>query len=193
MKILKIKRKVFKMKVYLTVTSIFLLLLIPSLTNAYDKIDGAFGISLGTTFESSQSIGQSSLTDGTPMYQFSPTKQFRSFSRYYVLITPTTNKIYSIWGLGSIENTQKCEKERDLVMSLLEKKYGGSDKESFSASMTEIFGGKSVKQGERNILVKCSGFIDATIEIRYYDDNLRKIAEKERLEEEAEKVDSSGL
>lgn len=43
------------------------------------------------------------------------------------------------------------------------------------------------------MLTKVSGFGDVTIEIRYFDDDLGALAEKERLAAEGKKVDGSGL
>ena len=83
-----------------------------------DRIEGAFGKKLGDTFDPASAIGTSQLTDGTPMYEFSTTHGFRSFKRYYVLITPTTRKIYCIWGIGSAENTKSGQKEQALIMEI---------------------------------------------------------------------------
>jgi hypothetical protein len=58
---------------------------------ATDKIEGAFGMALGQKFDPEKAIGTSSLTDGTPMYQFNPEKPFRSFTKYFVMITPTSH------------------------------------------------------------------------------------------------------
>lgn len=155
-----------------------------------EKIEGAFGKKLGTVFDTSTAIGKGSLTDGTVMYQFSPKSRFRSFDRYYVMITPKTKKIYSIWAIGDVENTSVGEKEQALIMTLLEKKYGKNKKEGL---FDDLMGAKQIDQGDQYVMVKISGFMDVTIDIRYYNKKLRDLAEKERLELEAEKVDSSGL
>src|SRR5690348_13888600 len=96
--------------------------------SATEKIEGAFGKKLGDVFDPSTAIGKSELTDGTPMYEFSTTNGFRSFTKYYVLITPKTKKIYSIWGMGSVANTESGQKEQALIMEILEQKYGPKDK-----------------------------------------------------------------
>ena len=77
---------------------IFVLLIFSNNIYSNNPISGAFGIQLGEYFNPESAIGTGSLTDGTIMYQFQSEKPFRSFSRYYVLITPKTNKVYSIWG-----------------------------------------------------------------------------------------------
>jgi hypothetical protein len=159
-------------------------------TEAQEKIDGAFGIALGQVFNPSIALGEASLTDGTPMYQFSPTKEFRSFSRYFVLITPETNKVYSIWGLGNVENTPTCEKEQKLVMAILSDKYGNEEKQGL---LSDLYDMKMITQGDRTIITKCSGFTDITMEIRYKDSQLQELAENERIKLESKKLDSSGL
>ena len=157
---------------------------------AADKIEGAFGKKLGDVFDPASAIGTSKLTDGTPMYEFSTTNGFRSFKRYYVMITPTTKKIYSIWGIGTAENTESGKKEQALVMEIIQEKYGAKQK----AGLLDSFGDVNrIDQGTRYIITKVSGFTDITLDIRYYDLDLEKIAEKERLVEEAKKVDKSGL
>ncbi|MGA3164256.1 MAG: hypothetical protein ABSD77_08715 [Verrucomicrobiota bacterium] len=155
-----------------------------------DKIEGAFGKKLGDVFYPASAIGTSKLTDGTPMYQFSTTNGFRSFKTYYVMITPTTHKIYSIWGIGPVENTEAGQKEQAVVMELLKKKYGVEEKQGIFDTMGDV---KRIDQGNRYIITKLTGFMDVTIDIRYYDSDLEKLAETERLAAETKKADDSGL
>jgi len=155
-----------------------------------DKIEGAFGIKLGDVFDPASAIGTSKLTDGTPMYEFSTTNGFRSFKTYYVLITPTTHKIYSIWGIGSVENTESGQKEQAVVMELLKKKYGVEEQQGVFDTIGDV---KRIDQGNRYIITKLTGFVDVTIDIRYYDSDLDKLAETERIAAETKKTDDSGL
>lgn len=155
-----------------------------------DKIESAFGVKLGDVFEPTKAIGKGSLIDGTPMYQFSPAKPFRSFTRYFVMITPKTNRIYSIWGIGDFENTPTAQKEQALLLEILKQKYGEKKKDGLMAQLSDL---KQIDQGDRSVVVKISGMMEVTMDIRYYDEPLRKLAENERLEIEAKKVDSSGL
>lgn len=157
---------------------------------AEEKITGAFGIELGQNFNPREAIGKGSLTDGTPMYQFSPKKKFRSFSTYYVLLTPKTHKVYSIWAIGNTENDPSCKKEQALLMAILQKKYGKVEQDQLFSSLYDI---KQIDQGNRYVLTKCSGFGDVSLDIRYKDKKLEEQAEKERIIIESEKVDSSGL
>ena len=181
---MKFKNKLFSL---LTILAIFTFV---GIAQAEDKITGAFGMKLGDTFNISSAIGKGSLTDGTIMYQFTPKKKFRSFDKYYVMITPKTKRIYSIWAVGTVENTEVGTKEQAVIMSILEKKYGTKNKEGLMDTMMDV---KQIDQGNRYIIVKVSGFANVTIDIRYYDKKLSQQAEKERIELEAEKVDSSGL
>ena len=165
-------------------------LLLSSISISEETIKGAFGIELGSSFDPTSAIGTGSLTDGTPMYKFTPSKSFRSFSDYYVLITPQTNKVYAIWGIGDSENDPSCKKEQALVMAILQKKYGKPESDALTSSLYDI---KQIDQGNRFVLTKCSGFTDVSLDIRYKDKELEKLAEQERIIIESEKVDSSGL
>ena len=155
-----------------------------------DKIEGAFGRMLGEMFNPASALRQASLTDGTPMLRFKPDKPFRSFSNYFVLVTPKTHVVYSIWGIGKVANTEAGKKEQALVMQLLSDKYGPEDKPAPMDALGDV---KHISQGTRYVYTKITGFSDVTLEIRYYDTDLEKQAEQERLEIEAKKVDSSGL
>ena len=118
-------------------------------TPAVEKIEGAFGKRLGDVFDPTQAIGTSKLTDGTPMYEFVTSTGFRSFKRYYVMVTPTTHKIYSIWGIGSIENTEAGHKEQAVVMELLRQKYRATEKEGTNqAFLQRILGQNKRSHGE---------------------------------------------
>ena len=169
---------------------ILFVLSIPNIILCQKSISGAFGIELGAKFDTTSIIGKGSLTDGTPMYKFKPENSFRSFSRYYVLITPKTKKVYSIWGIGDIDSDAKCRKEQDLVMAILVKKYGEMDDQGL---MSSLYDSKTISQGDKSVSTKCSGFSDVTIDIRYYDHELKTLAEKERIELESDKLDASGL
>ena len=179
------------MKTIISATVVSMLLLLgSSQVLAADKITGAFGKELGSVFDPSSAIGKGELTDGTPMYQFSPNKSFRSFSKYYVMITPKSHKIYSIWGIGAMENDPTCKKEQEVIMAILKKKYGQPKKKDLSMT---LFDAEMIDRGNRNIVSKCSGFMDTTIDIRYTDRALKEQANKERIELEGDKLDSSGL
>ncbi|OGT18845.1 MAG: hypothetical protein A2V90_02705 [Gammaproteobacteria bacterium RBG_16_57_12] len=172
------------------ITPAVLLMLFCNQAFTAEKIGGAFGKELGQVFEPSSAIGKGELTDGTPMFQFNPENTFRSFSKYYVMITPKTHKIYSIWGIGTMQNDPICKKEQEVIMEILKKKYGQPKKKDLAMN---LFDAEMIDHGDRVIVTKCSGFMDTTIDIRYTDQNLKEIANKERIEIEGNKLDSSGL
>lgn len=163
---------------------------LPTEPDKQEKIDGAFGMKLGDVLQPANVIGKSETTDGTPMYEFSPSKPFRSFTNYYVLITPTTHKIYEVWGIGSVANTETGKNEQALIMELLQKKYGAGEKPGI---MDTIGDAKRISQGTRHVVTKINGLFDVKLEIRYIDTELEDVAEKERIASEKQKVDPSGL
>jgi formylglycine-generating enzyme required for sulfatase activity len=165
-------------------------ILAPATTPQLSKISEAFGMKLGDVFDPTKALGQSKLEDGTPMYQFSPTQAFRSFTEYYVMITPQTNKIYCIWAQGPFDNPEMAKKEQALVMELLKEKYGDKQKQGLFDSIGDVM---RIDDGNRYIITKVSGFSTATLDIRYYDTELQKLAEQERLKIEATKVNATGL
>jgi len=157
---------------------------------AEEKITTAFGLNLGDKFDINSSIGESSLTDGTPLYLFETNKKFRSFASHFVMLTPKTQRIYAIWGIGQVENTPSCKKEQALIMAILQKKYGKLKNGGLTSSFQYI---KSIDRGNRNVLTKCSGFSNVTLEVRYTDKKLKVVAENERILIESENIDSSAL
>lgn len=171
---------------------------------AQEPITGAFGMTLGSVYDHNSTIDIIGTTDGGQLYQFHPQNKFRSFSRYYIMITPKTDKIYSIWGIGDIVKPEVGKKEQAVLMSILENKYGDSEREELPDSSDNV---KQIDQGNRFIIVKLSeenlnvdmeiinlfssskrelsDFSYVKIEIRYYDNALSQLAEKERIDEEA--------
>ena len=157
---------------------------------AADKIQGAFGKNLGEEFEPSSAITTSRMGDGTTMYEFSPSTGFRSFHNYYVLITPTSHKIYAILGTVRVQNMEAGTKEQAVIMALLQKKYGNETDPGLLGSMSTE---RRIDQGKRYIITQTTGFTEILLEIQYYDTDLQKLAETERIAVETKKADSSGL
>lgn len=161
--------------------------------SAAEMIQGAFGKKLGDKFDPASAIGTKKTASGTPMYQFNPESPFRSFSKYYVMITPATQKIYCIWGTGNVESTDIGKQEQAVLMSLLKDKYGSAEQPGIFDDLDDS---RRFSQGNRYILTKVTGLDGlepVKIEIRYYDKPLQKLAEKERVDTEKTKVDKSGL
>lgn len=85
---------------------------------AYVDIEGAFGLKLGATFDTTQ---------GKPIspgrYSFTPDKPVEGFTRYEVEVTPKTHKVYYIAAVGPDANFG--EDRLDVITAALVKKYGG--------------------------------------------------------------------
>ncbi len=163
-----------------TVLMSALFITISSSLSAEEKIIGAFGLKFGQTFTPQDAIDV--MGDS---YQFSPKKKFRSFSAYFVEITPKTHKVHSIAAYGKTEDDSSCEKEQALIVAILQKKYGKAHKDQISLNNL-----KYIKQGNRGIAIGCTGL---GVLITYSDLKLEKLAENERIALESGKVDSSAL
>ncbi|HVU06915.1 MAG TPA: hypothetical protein VHG89_00060 [Verrucomicrobiae bacterium] len=140
-------------------------------TFAADKIEGAFGMKLGDTFDPSSAIRILEGKDGIPSYQFNTTNAFRSFKNYFVMVTPKTHQIYSIWAVGKIGDLQAGKEEQAKVMELLRKQFGNDE------APTDM----EIHQGNRLVATKLVGNVDVTIAILYTDSDLKALADKERL------------
>ena len=141
-----------------------------------EKITRAFGMKLGSSFNPSKAIEKGKTSNNTSIYRFYPKHHFRSFTRYYVSITPKTHKIYKIWATKLIKDNKKCKKEQEDIMLTLEKKHGNLEK------IESIPDTKAINQGNRNILCKIQDSIIFTIIIRYTDQKLTQLANKEKFE-----------
>lgn len=161
-----------------------------ALAEGTNKIDGAFGISLGDSFVETNAIGKNETTSGEPMYQFEPKNPHEAFTRYYVLTTPKTKKVYCIWAIAPAIELEKAKFNQDVVFKALTNKYGPGEKQGLFETMSDL---KQIDQGNRYITVNVSGFGSGQLNLRYYDKALRDIAESERIAIESEKKDNSGL
>ena len=109
-----------------------------------------------------------------------------------------TTKICAIIASGPMEDNSSCEAEKELLMSILQKKYPEKQAKDpmikeLIKDFHEIFGRNVISQEDRSIMVRCHGFSDITLEIRYFDMKLYEQAKKESLEMQGKAVDSSGL
>jgi hypothetical protein len=89
-----------------------------------------------------------------------------------------------------VETVESGKKEQTVIMELLKQKYGAEANLGMLDAMGDV---KRISQGSRYVLTKLTGFADVTIDIRYYDSDLEKLAEKERLAAETQTADKSGL
>jgi hypothetical protein len=135
-------------------------------------------------------MGMAETESGAILYRFKPKSPLRSFTEYYVAVTPKGKQIYSIRARGEMRNNEVCKKEQVVVVELLKKKYGPPEKRGLADELSDS---DTIRQGNRGIVVKCTGLFSVTIDIGYIDSVLAQQAERERIELEVKKVDSSGL
>lgn len=147
------------------------------------RIEGAFGKKLGDVFDIKSALSTKDGGDGNPQYKFTPDVPFRSFDDYFLQVTPTTHKIYSIYAIGNQgSNRGKAEQEVRLIAELLSQKYGPSKSN---------YNGHSIMQKDASVFVDTLGI--SSVRIYYTSDEFSKLAEKERLATETKKVNSDGL
>ena len=144
--------------------------------NGTDNITSAFGMTLGDYFDPKTASGRTSLKNGKPIYGFAPTTAYRAFSRYYVMITPVTNRVYGILAVGTFGNTQEEVAEKRDLMNLLKSKYGDDFEDR---SVEGLRHAEQLRRGSRYILVNKSRSIETSVDIRDYDLALRNLAEQE--------------
>jgi hypothetical protein len=158
--------------------------------SAAQQITGAFGVVLGTRVNLAAYTKAGETQDKTPLYSFAPKSPIQGFTHYYFAATPKTGIIYEVWAAGDCESAAVCNKQRAVVLDLLKKKYGPEDKPQL---FQDLYDADIITRGDRYIMVKCTGIMSITINLRYCDSNLEKQAEKERIELEGKKTDDSGL
>ena len=190
-----IYERVFKMK-RMSVFAIFIVPLLVTFANAdtgksleqkiaskaESRIEGAFGARIGEKFDVETAIGKSHMRDGTPLYKFSPINPYDKFDTYYILITPVSKIIYSIWAQGEMENDDVCKHEQKVLMELLTEKYGSTKRTSSSNVFYDV---ARITQGDRDIYTDCAESEKITLKVVYIDHRLEKQAEEESLVLEA--------
>ena len=154
---------------------------------------GAFGVNFGSVYtppERESKYNTGTLTTGEKIYFIGAPKKFRKFEDAILLITPKTHKIYAIWSKAKFDNKDQARAEYQIVSGLLQKKYKINPKTrlnldgdacAFDFYVCEIY-------------LCADTFLDnSTVEIRYTDSKLEKLAKQERLEIEAAKSDNSAI
>lgn len=164
-------------------------------------LDGAFGMQFGSTFDPSRATTVSKLDSGTPIYGFKPKKPYGAFKNYWVLITPKSHKVYEIWadGIPEINTKRDCFDEKDLIVTILRKKYRLRIEPVVEIEIT-IFdrlinqSRARLVKGNKEVLMSCTAYHGyPELEIRYIDKMLRNIAKKEQFDLDTKKADPSGL
>ena len=155
------------------------------------QITGAFGLVLGTAVDLSQYQKAGENPDKTPRYGFTPQNPIEGLTTYWFEATPKSGIIYRIWAQGDCKNDDACKRQQTTILDLLKKKYGQAEEEG---QFDDFYDAKRMTRGNRSMVLKCSsGTDDITLNLYYTDDDLKKQADKERLELAAKKPDASGL
>jgi hypothetical protein len=147
--------------------------LVSSLVKA-PPIEGAFGIKLGQEYVEKNRNKITQAVRGIPSCYFSPTNRHSRLPEYMVLLTPKTQRVYSIWVLG-YEDLSKKELRDDMnnLVASLEEKYG-----TFSKP-TQVENRRTISRDQKSIAV----YIDeGRLQLLYTDDALAAQAMKERDE-----------
>jgi len=169
------------------------------------KIEGAFGIKLGQTWDRLSNplkyLLHGKAKSKNMAFLITPKIKNDNFMQYYVYLTPTSGKVYQILatdGRGRFDDSRQrnrlrapkrkkevdCKTKRRAIFDLLKKKYDG-DVLPYS-----------INQGSRSVKLNCT---NEDLFISYYDSDLIDLAEKEAKEKpktkefKAEDIDPSGL
>ncbi len=154
------------------------------------EITGAFGIKFGSSLSELKVIGTSKTTDGDTLYMVDPPIKIKALSEYYVMATPISKKVFSIWGLDEKLQKSECLTRLKAILSALERKYK-IKREKMLSIFDENYG---VKKGNVEVHVRCSDeFTDYTLYVQYYHNSLMEQAEKEKIRLKSKEIDESGL
>lgn len=152
---------------------------------------GAFGIEFGKQLKDLTVLEKNELRSGEPVYKVkAPNPLNNKLEDYYVLVTPESHKVYTIWGNKDYErmNRDKCINEKDDIVAILESKYG----ESKSATTINIDNDRVFELDNVNIYAVCQN-LGQNLSIRYINKGLQDLYEKEKKEQVIKQTDSSML
>lgn len=149
-----------------------------------DKIEGAFGLKLGDVFSPTGIEGEAKQSVSDNRYQFTPEKPNKVFSEYFVVVTPTTHRIYRIIAIARWPDGNEGYKVSEAIAALLNRKYGETSK---------LIG--QVVQNNRVVGMSndSSGPEGVTFHVTYEDSDIARQAEVERIEKALKNVDTTGL
>ena len=155
------------------------------------EITGAFGIRFGKKLDGLKIIRESKTTSGEPLYEIIPPKPIKLLSEYYVMATPITKKVYSLWGIERNLDEAECKARMEAILIILEKKY----KVERRKPLLSFSPGYYIEKGDAQISVRCSQDYMSGYElyIQYYHDKLEKQAKKEAAKLRSQQIDESGL
>jgi hypothetical protein len=159
-------------------------------SRATEKIEGGFGVKLGDFFDPLTATREGSKGDGGTAYFFAPVNPFRSLTSYHVAITPRTKKIFAILAEGEFKSLEEAKMEQAVIMALLTEKYG-IEKEQ--GELEKLQNMRGVSQGMRFVCAQIRDDANYSLVVMYYDSDLARVAESERIRMEKQKAAGSGL
>lgn len=115
-------------------------------------------------------------------------KLINYLNRYYLLLTPNTKKIREIWAMSSYISKSECLINMDVINIPLEEIYGKFIELYFSQNIT-----KYIDVAERRVSIRCSGFMEFNLYLRYTDYGLDKLLRNELAEEDYNNNDTADL
>ena len=170
-----------KLSQLLVLTFILFCLVGISYSKNENKIEGAFGYTLGNVLEIPEWYENA--------YTFELEKDFRLFKGGILWITPKTKRIYRIIVSGGVDYLSEGREEQRVLISLLNGKYGEKGKKLFK----DIGRISTMKKDNIRVIIGISGSHEFSVDIIYTDMELEKLAEEERIELETQDVDINML
>jgi len=163
--------------------ALFSIFLCHSIQASTAQIEGAFGIRFGDAPDVDYQQGQVYTKLGTLYFVDPPTKN-EHFDEYAVLVTKTTNQIYSIYAEKE-QHVKECATELTKVKVSLEKRYGPATEKE------KIY---TIKQQQREITLTCKlsqkDNTKASLQLKYTD---HQIYQDSLEKDDSGQRDASGL
>ncbi len=165
-------------------------ILVSTIISFAQEITGAFGIKFGSLLKELNVIKASKTTDGDPLYMIDPPIKLKLLTEYYVMVTPISKKIYSVWGIDKKLKEKECITSLEAILKALERKYKTKRKEIFSFFDTNYM----ISKGKVYVHVRCSNELtDYTLYVQYYHRDLMEQAKQESIRLKSQQIDDSGL
>lgn len=89
---------------------------------AYEKASSVFGVQLGTTID--YRFTKKDAVDGIDVYGFNPEKRFQDFSQYFVMVTPSSRRVFGVKAEAYFPTERAAEDATHRAAEALSKKYG---------------------------------------------------------------------
>ncbi len=162
---------------------LLLVALVATISMASDIV-GGFGLKLGDKLDENTIIRKTETTSGDALYEVAPKKKVKFFDKYHVQITPKSKLIREIWGSKKYDSMGECKSKLETIKIIMEKKYGKFEKPAISF-MGETFY-KDI--GSKSIYIRCTGFTEGEMYLKYIDEKLNKKAKMEEAKEESKAI-----